>query len=183
MDLFQHDIFRNQKVPVGDFLRYSRHFVTETRGPAKLSVVPTKEVEPSEEVTPTGLPDVEIHLQAETERGQQERQQSDAVEDVITPAPPEQVEEHLHQTVQNIIQTEELDEFDDIAKLAEEMWEELEEPQEDTSVCRRFLNWLNELLADCSRRKIAKTYRRELEEGDEIYRSKIYIFYSFYSML
>ena len=54
------------------------------------------------------------------------------------------------------------------------MSEKFEEPKEDKSVCRRFVNWLNELTADLNKGKIAKTYRRELEEGDEIYRIKIY---------
>ena len=126
MDLFLHNIFSNQRVSVGDVRRYSRYFVTETRGPAKFPVVPTKKVEPREEVKPTGLPDVEIDLEAEM--------------DVCT-------------------LTEEPDEFDDIAKLKEETSEDLEEPKEDKRVCRRFLNWLNELLADLNRRKIAKTHR------------------------
>ncbi|XP_028461415.1 uncharacterized protein LOC114573419 [Perca flavescens] len=137
MDLFQHDIFHNQKVLVGDVQRFSKHLVAETRGPAKLSAVPTKEVKPSEKTRPTGPTDVEIHLpevDLETDRGQEQRPKrgeevrSDSQEDMRTPPPQEegrdQAEEDLQeqQSLRQVwqkIQTEDLNEFQNIADLAE----------------------------------------------------------------
>ncbi|XP_051246903.1 uncharacterized protein LOC127358059 [Dicentrarchus labrax] len=79
--------------------------------------------------------------------------------------------QNLQQTWQNSIQTEELEGFKDIAGFAEEMMEELGDPRPEKSIRRRFLNWLNEGLEARMMKKIARTYQRELEEGDRYYRS------------
>ncbi|GLD69589.1 uncharacterized protein AKAME5_002090300 [Lates japonicus] len=192
--LFQDDIFHNQRVHVGDCCLWSRYLVAETRGPAKISADPTQEQTSLEKIRPTGQTTMEVHLRktdlekAERERQikvQQEREEVEvkiynvAQEEICTPLPMveeidlEELQElqNLHQTWQNITQTEELDEFEDVAVLAVEKTEEVEEPKKDKSVRRCFLNWLNDSLEDRYKRKIARTYVRELEEGDQIYRS------------
>lgn len=183
-DLFQ-DVFHNQRVHVGDRL-WSRHLVAETSKPAKLPAVPTEGVKPSERtIRTTGhysmenpLPKVDggagRELKEEMEKGQQEMEKrtrdeemkNDAQEEVCTPLRDLQ---NLYQTWEDVLP----DEFEDIADLAEEM-EDLEEPQKETSALRRFLDWLNERLHDRTTLKIARTYRRELEEGHRIYRCKIF---------
>ncbi|XP_044025693.1 uncharacterized protein LOC122863345 [Siniperca chuatsi] len=179
------------KVHVGNVRRLSRHLVAETRSPAKISAVPKEEVKSGEKKDrPTRHSNVGIHLpkvdlgkaeremKEKTEQGQQELEKrdeeirNDAQEDMCTPPlqdeEAEQAEEHpqelqnLRQAWQSIIQTEDL-EFEDIADLAGETME-LGEAKKDKSAGRRFLNWLDE-------RKNARTYRRALEEGDQLYRT------------
>lgn len=78
--------------------------------------------------------------------------------------------QNLHQTWKRRFQTRGLDEFEDIADLAGDTMEELEEPKIDKSSHRHFLKSLSEWLQGLITKKIVRTYRREMEEGDHIYR-------------
>ncbi|KAK1889163.1 ATP-dependent helicase/deoxyribonuclease subunit B [Dissostichus eleginoides] len=138
--LFQHDIFQNQKVPVGDIRRYSRHLAAEIRGPAKLPVHPKEDVKSTVEMIGT----IELLHKAdfgkvEIAEGKQEMPKS---EKVI------RRDEHrdICSTLQQEEQTEkEPDEFDNIAVIREEVVEERNETKKDKSVFRRFRTWLHEL--------------------------------------
>ncbi|XP_037636423.1 uncharacterized protein LOC119494541 [Sebastes umbrosus] len=159
MDLFHSDmIFQRHKVHVGVVRHHSRHLVSEARSPGKVSAVSTKGVKPSEKnIGPTEVSNLEIHL-PKVDLRKAERE-----EDIGTPLPQEE------EITQNVLQTEERDELNNTAVLAEQVMEE----KRDKSVRRRFLNWLNEYIHGHIMRKVARTYRRELEEGDDIYKTSV----------
>lgn len=75
---------------------------------------------------------------------------------------------------QNIVQSEELGDSEDLVGLPEDMVEKLGRPKKERNVRRQFLKWFFDWLEHRTKRKIAKTYMKEVEEGDEIYSSKIF---------
>lgn len=79
--------------------------------------------------------------------------------------------QNLHQTWKRCVQTGGLNEFEDTTDLPGDTMEEFEEPKIDKSSHRHFLK--SEWLQDFIIKKIVRTYRREMEEADQIYRSKI----------
>ncbi|KAK5853257.1 hypothetical protein PBY51_007062 [Eleginops maclovinus] len=131
--LFQHDIFQNQEVPVGDICRYSRHLAAEIRGPAKLPVDPKVEVKSTVEKIGT------IELLHKAEFGKVEiansKQKRPKSGEVI------RRDEHVCSTLQQEEQTEkEPDENDSIAEVVEQR-----EKTKKHTIFRRLLNWLHEL--------------------------------------
>lgn len=61
----------------------------------------------------------------------------------------------------------------DLTVLPCEMTEEDGEKLKDKSTRRRILNWLNEIIHNYYKKKIAETYRREQEEGNQFYPCKV----------
>lgn len=66
-------------------------------------------------------------------------------------------------------------EFCDLAALPDEMPEKPEEkncPEKRKAFVEEFINWLDDKIHEHCRTKISKTYWREQQEGDEVYKCK-----------
>lgn len=61
----------------------------------------------------------------------------------------------------------------DLTALTANMIEEVGEKVKDKSIRRRILNWLNKIIHNYYKKKIAETYRREQEEGNQFYLCKV----------
>lgn len=61
----------------------------------------------------------------------------------------------------------------DLTAQTTNMIEEVGKKVKDKSIRRRILNWLNEVIHNYYEKKIAETYRREQEEGNQFYLCKV----------
>lgn len=174
-NIFEDDIFRCQKVHVGNCRQWSRYLVAEGRRPATVSAAP---VSSNRKIKPVGLLDITIQL-PQLDSGDAEKEKKMDEETEKGPTKESKQTGHL-QDLQNLHtiwlkqpQDEGLEDFADLRALTDEMVEAVEGKQKDKSVRRRFLNWLDELIHSHYKKKIEETYRREREEGNQFYPSKI----------
>lgn len=162
-NLFKDDIFLNQKVNFANCRQWSRHLATESRSPAQVPAAPTssqRENKPTE-LSNIHLPELDLG-EAEKERTvEEEKEQAGHMEEL----------ENLHKTCEKTIQSKNLEDSEDLAVLTDEPVKEVVE--KDKSILRRMLNWVNKLIHDHYKKMIAETYRREREEGNQFYPSKI----------
>lgn len=162
-NIFKDDIFCCQKVHVGNCHQWSRNLVAEGRRPA---------------IKPIGWLDTAIQL-PQLNSGDAEEEKKIDEEREKGPMKESKLNEHfqelqnLHTTWLNQPQDERLEDFADLSALTDEMVEAVVGEQKDKSVRRRFLNWLDELIHGHYKKKIEETYKREQEEGNQFYPSKI----------
>lgn len=144
--------------------QWSRFLAAESRTPAVSSAVG---ISSDMKDDYTG-PNTKIHLtnlilsEAEKEEEVEEKKETSKKAEL-------RIQEDVFKQLANKEQAGQQDEFN----LTGEINEEEEETLKDKSIRRRILNWLNEIIHDYYKKKIAETYRREREEGNEFYPCKI----------
>lgn len=180
-NIFNDSNFRYQRGDVENCRRWSRNLVAERRSPATISAAP---IHSERKTNPTGLSDITTPLpKLDLVEAAKEKKTETKIDKGLKTETKEaghlEAQDNLHAHWQKKPQNEKLDSFDDptvhcLQPLpTEAMVEAAGAKQKDKSVHRRFLNWLDEIIHNHYQRKIAETYRREREEGNQFYPSKI----------
>lgn len=167
-----NNIFHYQKVHFGNWRQWGRYLVAESSRPATVSAAP---ISNKSKIKPIELFDIPIQLDsgdAEKEKNMNEETEKQPVKESNQTRQLQDLQS-LHTTWLKQPQDERLEDFADLRALTDEIVEAVGGKQKDKCVRRRFLNWLDEVIHGHFDKKVEETYRREREEGHQLYPSRI----------